>query len=146
MDSLMNVSERKVIDLLVNEFWRLGYFTLSRRYGTYLPEPSELGKFKVDVIGRQKDKYAVGIILNPVELNNPDLIEKISYLASRQSRTTKKSVMLLIGVPIEYYKAFRLKINHLKDDLKKNIKLIKITENERQDLFKKNKLSKILFS
>ncbi len=146
MDSLMNISERKVIDLLVNEFWRLGYFTVSRRYGTYLPEPSELGKFKVDVIGRQKDKYAVGIILNPEELNNPDLIEKISYLASRQSRITKKSVMLLIGVPSEYYKAFRLKINQLKDDLKKNIKLVKIAENESRDLFKKNKLSKVLFS
>jgi len=60
----MDMSERKTIDLLVNEFWRLGFFTVSRRLGTYLPEPENIGKFRVDVIGRQKEKYAIGITLN----------------------------------------------------------------------------------
>jgi hypothetical protein len=85
----MNISERKIIDLLVNEFWRLGYFTLSRRMGTYLPEPSTIGKFKVDVVGRQKDKYAVGIILGQDDINDANLVEKISFLASRHSKSSK---------------------------------------------------------
>jgi hypothetical protein len=58
----MNISERKAIDLLVSEFWRLGFFTVSRRLGTYLPEPEEIGKCRC--IGRQKEKYAIGITLN----------------------------------------------------------------------------------
>jgi len=79
----MNTSERKAIDLLVNEFWRLGYFTLSRKLGTYLPEPSNIGRISVDVIGRQREKYAIGITLTKEDIFNPDLIEKINYLASR---------------------------------------------------------------
>lgn len=142
----MNISERKVIDLLVNEFWRLGYFTLSRRYGTYLPEPADLGRFKVDVIGRQKDKYAVGIILNSEDINNTNLLDKISYLASRQSKSTKKAVTLLIGVPAQHFKELRQKINYLEDELKKNIKLVKISESENLGLFTKNKSAKILLS
>jgi hypothetical protein len=107
----MNISEKETIDLLVNEFWRLGYFTLSRRMGTYLPEPAAIGKFKVDVVGKQIDRYAVGIILDRDDLNDAKLIEKISFLASRHSRSSKKPVTLLIGVPVIYYKHVKRKIN-----------------------------------
>ena len=83
----MNISEKKAIDLLVNEFWRLGFFTLSRRLGTYLPEPENIGKFQVDVVGRQKEKYAIGIMLSKEDIYKSDLLEKINYLASRRSRS-----------------------------------------------------------
>ena len=64
----MNISERKAIDILVSEFWRLGFFTVSRRFGTYLPEPENIGRFKVDAIGRLKEKYAIGITLMKISL------------------------------------------------------------------------------
>lgn len=126
----MNISERKAIDLLVNEFWRLGYFTLSRKLGTYLPEPSNIGRFSVDVIGRQREKYAIGITLTKEDIFNPDLIEKISYLASRKSKASDKPILLLIGVPEAYIQQVKEILSHIDDNLRKNIKLKMIIERE----------------
>lgn len=126
----MNTSEKKAIDLLVNEFWRLGYFTLSRRLGTYLPEPSNIGRFSVDVIGRLKEKYAIGITLTKEDIFNSDLIEKINYLASRKSKATDKSILLLIGVPDEYFKQVKEILSYVDDKIIKNIKLTRIVEHE----------------
>lgn len=142
----MNISEREIIDLLVNEFWRLGYFTLSRRMGTYLPEPTAIGKFKVDVVGRQKDKYAVGIILSHNDLIDVNFIEKITFLASRHSKSSKKPVTLLIGVPANYFKHVKQKINSLEEELKRNIKLIKISENKNANFPQNRKYYEVLFS
>jgi hypothetical protein len=126
----MNTSERKAIDLLVNEFWRLGYFTLSRKLGTYLPEPSNIGRFSVDVIGRQREKYAIGITLTKEDIFNPDLIEKINYLASRKSKASDKPILLLIGVPEDYFQQVKEILSHIDDNLRKNIKLKRIIERE----------------
>jgi hypothetical protein len=126
----MNTSERKAIDLLVNEFWRLGYFTLSRKLGTYLPEPSNIGRFSVDVIGRQREKYAIGITLTKEDIFNPDLIEKINYLASRKSKASDKPILLLIGVPEDYFQQVKEILSHIDDNLRKNIKLKRIIKRE----------------
>jgi hypothetical protein len=126
----MDISERKAIDLLVNEFWRLGYFTVSRRLGTYLPEPGEIGKFKVDVIGRQKEKYAIGITLDKEDVFNPDLIEKINYLASRKTRSSDKPIMLLIGVPDIYFKQVKELLLNVDERVRRNIKLTRIVEED----------------
>ncbi|MBT8379780.1 MAG: hypothetical protein KJN64_11155 [Ignavibacteria bacterium] len=141
----MNISEREIIDSLVNEFWRLGYFTLSRRMGKYLPEPTAIGNFKVDVVGRQRDKYAVGIILNLNDLNDLNLIEKIKYLASRHSKSSRKPVTLLVGVPEYYHKLAKQKISSLDGELKRNVKIVKITENRNAHLHQ-NKHTEVLFS
>jgi len=124
----MNISERKSIDLLVNEFWRLGFLTLSRRLGTYLPEPENIGRFKVDVIGRQKEKYAIGITLSKEDIFSSDLIEKINYLASRKTRFSEKPIMLLIGVPDIYFKQVKEILLNVEEKFRKNIKLTRIVE------------------
>jgi hypothetical protein len=126
----MNISERKAIDLLVNEFWRLGFFTVSLRLGTYLPEPEDIGKFKVDVIGRQKEKYAIGITLNKEDIFNPDLIQKINFLASRKTRLSDKPILLLIGVPNIYFKQVRELLLSVDEKVKRNIKLTRILEED----------------
>jgi len=126
----MNISERKAIDLLVNEFWRLGFFTVSRRLGTYLPEPENIGKFKVDVIGRQKEKYAIGITLNKEDIYNPDLIEKINYLASRKTRFSDKPIMLLVGVPDIYFKQVKELLSNVDEKVRRNVKLTRIAEED----------------
>jgi len=124
----MNITERKAIDLLVNEFWRLGFFTVSRRHGTYLPEPEDIGKFKVDVIGRQKEKYAIGITLNKEDVFNPNLIEKINFLASRKARLSDKPILLLIGVPNIFFKQVKELLLSIDEKVKRNIKLTQILE------------------
>lgn len=142
----MDMSERKTIDLLVNEFWRLGFFTVSRRLGTYLPEPENIGKFRVDVIGRQKEKYAIGIILNKEDIYNPDLLEKINYLASRKTRLTSKSITLFIGVPVIYFKHVKELLLNIDETVRKNIRLVRIEENNLGSRQIINQTQQIIFS
>ena len=142
----MNISERKAIDLLVNEFWRLGFFTVSRRLGTYLPEPEDIGQFKVDVIGRQKDKYAIGINLNKEDIFNSDLIEKINYLASRKTSSSKKPIMLLIGVPDIYFKQVKELLLNVDETVKRNIKLTRIVEQDFKNHRSDRHIQQMIFS
>ena len=142
----MNVSERKAIDLLVNEFWRLGFFTLSRRLGTYLPEPENVGKFQVDVIGRQKEKYAIGITLSKEDIYKSDLLEKINYLASRKSRSSGKSITLFIGVNDLYYKRVKELSQNIDETLRRNIKLVRIEESNFSNRKRSNQSQQIIFS
>ena len=57
----MNEDLIKNIELLQDQFWKRGYMTISRRFGTYLPEPAKVGMFNVDIIAKYKDDYAIGI-------------------------------------------------------------------------------------
>ena len=121
--------KRKSVDLLVEQFWRKGYLTLSRKFGIYLPEPTSVGGFEVDVVARQKNKYAIGLTLNDEDLNDHNsLLNKLKYLATRQTRYGNIPVMLFIGVKEENFKKIKLIINQFDEDIKNNIKLFQITE------------------
>lgn len=141
----MNTVKRKNIDLLVEKFWKQGYLTVSRKFGTYLPEPAKVGNFEVDVIGRQKKNYAIGITLSENDLNNSDLTEKLTYLATRQTKFTNKKVLLFVGVPMDYYKNAKALIDLLDPEARKNIRLFQIAERQIPDRRKLRK-EKILFS
>ena len=128
--------KRKNVDLLVEQFWRKGYLTLSRKFGTYLPEPTSVGGFEVDVVARQKNKYAIGLTITDDDLNNQTLLlSKIKYLATRHTRNGNIPVMLFIGVKEENFKEVKLIVEQLDEDIQKNIKLFQITE--RQTISKK---------
>jgi hypothetical protein len=142
----MNISEKKAIDLLVNEFWRLGFFTLSRRLGTYLPEPENIGKFQVDVVGRQKEKYAIGIMLSKEDIYKSDLLEKINYLASRRSRSSGKSITLFIGLDDIYFKRVKELLLNIDEKIRRNIKLVRIEENNFRNHEVTNQPQQIIFS
>jgi hypothetical protein len=142
----MNISEKRAIDLLVNEFWRLGFFTISRRLGTFLPEPANVGNFRVDAVGRLKEKYAIGIVLNKEDIFNPDLLEKLSYLATRKSRTSNKTVTLFLGVDDNYSKQLKELLASLDETIRKNIKLIRIEDNDFNTHQSTNQPSQIFFS
>ena len=100
----MEPDERKNIDLLVNHFWKLGYFTISRRFGTYLPEPSKVGRFDVDIIAKQKNKYAIGITLSEEDIQDASLIEKLEFLATRKTKYSNSPVTLIVSVQSKLYK------------------------------------------
>jgi uncharacterized protein YnzC (UPF0291/DUF896 family) len=145
-EMIMNISERKAIDILVSEFWRLGFFTVSRRFGTYLPEPENIGRFKVDAIGRLKEKYAIGITLYKEDIFSSDLIEKINYLASRKTKFSDKPIMLLIGVPDVYFKQVKELLSNVDDKFRKSIKLIKIIDEKIESRRKSKQTQQIIFS
>lgn len=142
----MNIPEKRAIDLLVNEFWRLGFFTVSRRLGTYLPEPANVGEFRIDAVGRLKEKYAIGIVLDKEDIFNPDLLEKISYLASRKSRSSNKTVTLFIGVEEDYFKRVKELLSSLDEKIRKNVKLIRIEENNLNTHQTTNRPRQVFFS
>ena len=115
--------KRTSVDLLVDQFWKNGYLTISRKFGTYLPEPHRMGGYDVDIVARYKKDYALGITLNDEEIDNPDLKEKIRFLATRQTKFTNKRVLLFIGITNELRKKLELIINSLDENIRKNIKI-----------------------
>jgi hypothetical protein len=123
--------KRKSVDLLVEQFWRKGYLTLSRKFGTYLPEPDSVGGFDVDIIARQKNRYAIGVTLIEEELKDQNsLITKLKYLASRQTRAGNSPVLLFVGVKSDYLGQVRLIVDQLDEEIRKNIRLFQITDHQ----------------
>ncbi len=118
------LSQEQKVDQLIKTFWKNGYLTLSRKYGTYLPEPSPIGNYDVDVVGKKVKKYAIGITLNENDLKDPNIKRKIEFLASRQTRSTNNRVMLFIGVENSLIKQTRELIKSIPDDIRKFIKVV----------------------
>jgi hypothetical protein len=143
----MNTDRRRDIDLLIEEFWKKGYLTLFRKFGTYLPEPSKIGEFEVDVIAKLKDNFAIGITLTEQDFNDPSSVKnRLSYLAQRQTRSSNKKVQLFVGVSILNYKYAKTLLDELDPEAKKNIKLFQISEKPELSLRTICKPEKILFS
>jgi len=142
----METQDRRNIDMLVNRFWRNGFFTVYRKYGTYLPEPTKVGKFDIDVVARLKNKYAIGITVNKYDLQDYNLQEKLLYLATRHTKQTNQPVQLFVGVSSIYLKQVKSIVNNFTPDVQKNIKLINIPleENQLEKSIRKNQ--KILFA
>lgn len=143
----MNTDRRKDVDLLIEEFWKKGYLTLYRKYGTYLPEPSNIGGFEVDVIAKQKENFAIGINLIDQDFKNPaELKNKLAYLAQRQTRGTNKKVQLFVGVSIINFKYAKSLMDELDPETKRNVKLFQISDKPEFSFQRENKSEKILFS
>ena len=143
----MNTDKRRDVDLLIEEFWKKGYLTLYRKFGTYLPEPSNIGEFEVDVIAKLKDNFAIGITLSDQDFKDSSSIKnKLSYLAQRQTRGSNKKVQLFVGVSLLNLKYAKTLLDELDPETKKNIKLFPITDKPDLSIRKENRAEKILFS
>lgn len=142
----MNENARKNIDQLVDQFWKRGYFTVSRKFGTYLPEPSKVGSFDVDIIARYKKDYAIGITLAEQDLQNINLSKKLTYLATRHTKYSNKKVRLFIGVPVSCFKQAKILIEQLDPDVQKNIKLFQIVDKTLPSIRKSKRVTNVLFS
>jgi len=124
----MNNLKRKNIDYLIEQFWKNGYLTISRKFGTYLPEPEQIGGFDVDIIAKQGKDYALGITLTNEDFKDQKLLDRISFLATRHTRFTQKPVLLYIGVPEEYLSLAKGLIDSLSNEVKNNIKIFSIVD------------------
>ena len=120
---MLELMKRQSVDLLIDQFWKNGYLTISRKFGTYLPEPEKMGGFDVDIIARYKKDYAIGITLNEEDLDNPELKNKIQFLATRQTKFTNKKVLLFVGIPNDLRKKIEFIISTLDENVRKNIKI-----------------------
>jgi hypothetical protein len=129
-----SIRQRKVDDL-VDHFWKNGYLTLSRKFGTYLPDPKNVGEYEVDAIGKLKKKYAIGVILSEDELNDPKIFTKLDYLATRHTKYTNKNVTLFVGVPKLLFNKIKLCISNLTEEAQRNIKIVAISNDKSLKLF-----------
>lgn len=143
----MDTERRRDVDLLIEEFWKKGYLTVFRKYGTYLPEPSNIGGFDIDVIAKQKDNYAIGITLSDQDFKDQSFIKnKLSYLAHRQTKGSNKKVMLFVGVSVINYKYAKTLLDSLDPDTRKNIRLFQISEKQDLNVRNESRTKKVLFS
>lgn len=122
------------VDDLINHFWKNGYLTLSRKFGKYLPEPSNVGQYEVDAIGKLKKKYVIGVILTEEELNDPKVYSKLEFLATRHTKYSNKRVTLFVGVPKVLFNKVKLCISNLSAIAQKNIKVVPIGHDLQQRL------------
>jgi len=143
---MLDLMKRTTVDLLVEQFWRHGYLTVSRKFGTYLPEPSKVGQFDVDIIAKHNNNYAIGITLTQEELNDPQLNKRLNFLATRQTKYTNKRVLLFIGVHISCYKNAKVLIDGLDPEVRKNIRLFQINDRPTAGGRKSREKTKVLFS
>ncbi|MGB5847024.1 MAG: hypothetical protein WBH40_00975 [Ignavibacteriaceae bacterium] len=142
----MNENIRKNVDQLVEQFWKRGYLTVSRKFGTYLPEPSKVGSFDVDIIARFKKDYAIGITLVEHDVQNINLYKKLTYLATRHTKYSNKKVRLFVGVPVICFKQAKILIEQLDPDVQKNIKLFQIVDKTLPSVRKSKRIPNVLFS
>jgi hypothetical protein len=142
----MNENTRKNVDLLIEQFWKRGYLTLSRKYGTYLPEPGKVGAFDVDIIARHKKDIAIGITLSSNDFFDSDLASKLTYLATRHTRFTNRRVKLFIGVPTDFFKKAKAITGELDPGVQSNIKLVQIVDESLPSVGKNKRKPSVLFS
>ena len=127
------LDNQNIVDQIIQQFWKNGFLTVSRKYGTFLPEPKPLGKYEVDAVGRYKKKYAIGITLTEEELSDPKIYAKLNYLASRHNRNSQRKVILFVGVPKHLLKKGREIVKLLDDSIKRNIKIFGIEETDKSN-------------
>lgn len=143
---MLELMKRRTVDLLVEQFWKQGYLTVSRKFGTYLPEPGKVGIFDVDIIAKQKNNYAIGITLTADDLRDKDLVEKINFLATRQTKFTNRRVLLFIGTPVNIFKNVKVLLETFSPEIRKNIRLFQIEERQPHYIRRSRKIENVLFS
>ncbi len=120
--------KRERVDSLIDQLWNSGYLTLSRKYGKYLPSPSPVGNYEVDAIAKYKKKIAFGIVLTEDELNDPNLITKLEYLASARTKYQENRITIFLGVPNHLLIKAHMITATLKEETKEHIKIIPLPD------------------
>lgn len=129
------LKRKKNIDLLVSHLWKLGYTIIKRKMGTYLSEPPNVNGYEIDIVAKLHRQYAMGICIDKNHLQDSRLLEKISCLASKKTKTGNKDVLLFISFPYEIYKTVKDLVSSLDHPIKKNIFLVPVYETVQSDLF-----------
>lgn len=135
MKMLSTKEKREKVDSLIEQLWKHGYLTLSRKYGKYLPAPTPVGNYDVDAIAKYKKKIAIGITLTDEELNDPNLITKLIILTKSRPKQSCSKVTLFVGVPYNSIIKANLLLASLDDETRSHIKLVTLQdENESPEL------------
>ncbi len=123
----MRKTHQDRVDDLISHFWKNGFLTVSRKYGTYLPTPKPIGRYEIDALGKFKKVYVMGIVLSESDVSDPKLKQKLDYLSSRNTKYSNKKIKLYVGVTKKLVQKVYDIVAQLPKDNKESIKII-ITE------------------
>lgn len=121
---MTRMTDKEKVDSLINHFWKNGFLTVSRKHGNYLPDPSPVGDYEVDAVGKLNKKYVLGLNLTSEDLLNPNLISKIEFLASQKSKFSLQKVTLFLGCPDDLRPEVESLLLKIDEPLRKNIKIV----------------------
>ena len=130
------ITEKERVDSLIEHFWENGYITLSRKHGKYLPNPSKIGEFEVDAVGKLNKKFVLGLTLTEDDLKNPNILRKIKFLANQRNKYSARPVTLFLGVPDSLLSQAKKILSELDQEVQKQIKVVSTSPSEDLDLFK----------
>ncbi len=115
-----------LVDALISHFWQHGYMTLQRKYGTYLPEPDNIGNYTIDGLAKYKNDFIIGITIKDQDFKDRGLYAKIKFLASRKTKFSGKDMKLFIVTEHHNFIKLKLIVSSLDDRFKKNIKIFPV--------------------
>ena len=131
---MVHFTEKDRVDSLIEHFWKNGFLTVSRKYSKYLPNPSKIGEFEVDAVGKLNKKMIFGLTLTESDLSKPTILRKIRFLANQQNKYSSKPVVLFLGVQDNLIPLAKKLISNLDEETQKQIKIVSTSTEE--DLFK----------
>jgi len=131
---MVHFTEKDRVDSLIEHFWKNGFLTVSRKYSKYLPNPSKIGEFEVDAVGKLNKKMIFGLTLTESDLSKPTILRKIRFLANQQNKYSSKPVVLFLGVQENLIPLAKKLISNLDEETQKQIKIVSTSTEE--DLFK----------
>ena len=131
---MVHFTEKDRVDSLIEHFWKNGFLTVSRKYSKYLPNPSKIGEFEVDAVGKLNKKMIFGLTLTESDLSKPTILRKIRFLANQQNKYSSKPVVLFLGVPENLIPLAKKLISNLDEETQKQIKIVSTSTEE--DFFK----------
>ncbi len=133
---MVRITEKDRVDSLIQHFWKNGYLTLSRKHGKYLPNPSKVGEFEVDAVGKLNKKFVLGLTLSESDIKSPNILRKIKFLANQRNKYSTRPVTLFLGVPDNLLSQAKKILSELEEEVQKHIKIVSTSPSEDLDLFK----------
>lgn len=94
---------KELIDLLVAQFWADGYKIVHRMFGNYVTEPPLIGEYRIDILARRGNRFAIGLILQEKDFTNAELPAMLDFLGTRRSKFANADAPLYIGVEPHLY-------------------------------------------
>lgn len=121
---MITFDKRDITDKLYFKLRASGYSTIGRRFGTYLPDPPDIGEFQIDILAKQKKEFAIGIVLDDLAGVDVNFIkQKIRFLAERKSTYSGNPVKLYIALTRKNYFFIKHLIDSDLSDISLNIEL-----------------------
>lgn len=128
---MTRMTDKEKVDSLIKHFWKNGFLTVSRKHGNYLPDPTPIGDYQIDAVGKLNKKFVLGLNLTKDDIQNPSILKKIKFLATQKSKFSMQKVSLYLGCPDDLREELELLVKQIDESLRKNIKIVSTTEDEK---------------